>query len=53
MGIDPLPCGEILRAVFIEMIYLKVWRHFEGGDNSRKYGTLFDMCMAYVCGGDQ
>ena len=35
IAVDPLPCGEILRAVFIRMIYLKVWRDFEGGDNSR------------------
>ena len=48
--VNPLSCGEISgRAVLIGMIFLKVQRHFEGGDNStcgdilRKYGT-YSMC---------
>ena len=27
--VDPLPCSEILRVLFIGMICLKVWQHFE------------------------
>ena len=46
IAVDPLPCGEILRSVFVGMICLKVRRDFEGSDNLRcgeilrEYGIL-------------
>ena len=45
VAVDPLSCDDISRAMFIGMICLNVWWHFEGGDNSmcgdisRKYGS--------------
>ena len=50
--VDSLPCDEILRAGFTGTIYLKVWRHFEGSDNSRcreisrKYG-IYNANLSY------
>ena len=42
---DPLPCGEISRAVFMGF---NLQKHFEGGGISRKYGMRLRVGVALL-----
>ena len=49
IAVDPLPCGEILRAAFIRTICLKVQLHFENSDNSRCGEISRNTIILYMC----